>query len=307
VISWRYHLVSIVAVILAVALGVLAGATVVGDRFVDQLRARTEAAEARADAASAELARLRVFTNEAVQYLTAGALVDGTGVGPDVVLVTQDPVDVAMRDQLVQSLEAGGAHVVAQLTVTDKLTDPGEEPKLASLVGRPGLDPSELPAALAVKIGARLKGLSSQTGGEDLLDQLDPFVAVDSARDVDLHDVGGPSTVVVVFANDDGETAAVDPQSFLVPFTGELVKSPALEVAAGEGSTSELGFVSAVRDDGEMFPDGVLVTVDDVDEAIGRAAMVLGLANLLASPGDGGDYGVNGNGYLPPPPPGLAA
>lgn len=305
-ISWRYHLVSIVAVILAVALGVLAGATVVGDRFVDQLRARTEAAEARADAVSAELAGLRGFTNEAVEYLTAGALAGGTGTGPEVVLVTQDPVDGAMRDQVLQTLEAAGANVVAQLTATDKLTDPGEEARLASLVDRPGLDASELPAALAVKIGARLKGLSSQTGDGDLLDQLDPFVVVDPARDVNLQDVGGPSTVVVVFASDDGETA-VDPQSFLVPFTGELVKSPTVEVAAGEGSTSELGFVSAVRDDGEMFPDGVLVTVDDVDEAIGRAAMVLGLANLLASPGSGGDYGVNGNGYLPPPPPGLAA
>ncbi|HEY7401143.1 MAG TPA: copper transporter [Actinomycetota bacterium] len=305
-ISWRYHLVSIVAVILAVALGVLAGATVVGDRFVDQLRVQTENAQRRADAADAEAAKLRGFTNEAVQYLTAGALVGTTGVTPEVVLVTQDPVDGEMRDQVVQSLEAAGGHVVAQLTATSKLTDAGEEARLATLVGRPGLEASELPAALAVRIGARLKGLAPHGDGNDLLDELDPFVVVEPARDVDVHDVGGPSTIVVVFANDTGEPS-LDPAAFLVPFTGELVKSPTMDVAAGEGSVSELGFVAAVRDDGDLFPDGALVTVDDLDDAIGRAAMVLGLANLVETPGDGGDYGVNGDGYLPAPPSGLAA
>ncbi|HEV8564688.1 MAG TPA: copper transporter [Actinomycetota bacterium] len=305
-ISWRYHLVSIVAVILAVALGVLAGATVVGDRFVDQLRRQTDSAQQRADAFEAEAARLREFTTEAVQYLTAGKLVDESGLGTEVVLVTQEPVD-GMRDQVLQALEDAGANVVAQLTATTQLTDSDALGDLAALVDRPGLEPSALPAALAAKLGARLKGLSTQADGTDLLEELDPFVVVDPARDVDLRDVGGPSTVVVVFASAtvDPELdpqSFLDPRSFLVPFTGELAKAPTVAVAAGEGVSSELGFVAAVRDDGEAFPDGVIVTVDDLDEPIGRAALVLGLANLLASPGDGGDYGENGNGFLPPPP-----
>lgn len=301
-ISWRYHLVSIVAVILALALGVLAGATVIGDRFVDQLRNQTDSAQQRTDVAEAEAAQLREFVQEAVQYLTAGKLVEATGVGPEVVLVTQEPVDTAMRDQVLQSLEDAGADVVARLTATEKLTNPDAQADLAALVDRPGIDPSALPAALAAMLGARLKGLSTQTDGTDLLEEVDPFVVIDPARDVDLRDVGGPSTIVVVFANDAGDPV-LDPQSFLMPFTGELVTAPSINVAVGEGTASELGFVAAVREDGEVFPDGVLVTVDDLDEAIGRAALVLGLANLLASPGDGGDYGENGSGFLPPPPP----
>jgi hypothetical protein len=308
VISWRYHLVSIVAVILAVALGVLAGATVVGDRFVDQLRRQTDEAQQRADTFQAEAAQLRLFTTEAVQYLTADKLTGAVGAGVDVVLVTQEPVDTGMRDQVLQSLEAAGANVVARLTATKQLTAPDAQEDLAALVDRPGLQPSALPAALAVKLGARLKGLSTQTDGTDLLEQLDPFVVVDPARDVDLKDVGGPSTVVVVFASDGGDPVTLDPQSFLVPLTAELVKSPTIPVAAGEGVSSELGFVAAVRDDGETFSDGALVTVDDLDETIGRAALVLGIANLLAAPGDGGDYGENGTGFLPSPPDsGLAA
>ena len=37
-ISWRYHVVSIVAVILAFGLGILAGTSVVGDRFATDLQ-----------------------------------------------------------------------------------------------------------------------------------------------------------------------------------------------------------------------------------------------------------------------------
>jgi hypothetical protein len=307
VISWRYHLVSIVAVILALALGVLAGATVVGDRFVDQLQNQTDNLQQRADVAEEDAARLREFANQASLLLTAGALVGPTGVGVDVVLVTQEPVDDDLRNQVLQSLEAAGANVVAQLTATERLTDPASQEDLAALVDRPGLAPTALPSALAVKVGARLKGLSTQTDGTDLLEELDPFVVVDPARDVDLRDVGGPSTVVVVLANDTSDPPTLDPQVFLVPFAAELTKSPTNPVGAGEGSESTVGFVNAVRDDGDAFPDGILVTVDDLDEAIGRTALVLGLANLIAAPGSGGDYGDNGSGFLPPPPAELAA
>jgi hypothetical protein len=35
-----------------------------------------------------------------------------------------------------------------------------------------------------------------------------------------------------------------------------------------------------------------MVTVDNADQAPGRVALVYGLRDILASPGDGGDYGV---------------
>ena len=296
-ISWRYHLVSIVAVILAVALGVLAGATVVGDRFVRQLRAQTDAAQRRADEAEAEAGRLRTFMNSAIPYLTADTLV-----GESVVLVTQDPWDRAMRDQVLQSLEAAGADVVAQLTATAQLTNADAEADLADLVGRPSVAPADLPAALAGQVADRLTiGPSSRGDGTDLLERLGPFVQVDPGQGIDLAEVGGTGTMVVVFAGGTGDPV-LDPDAFLLPLTGELAKTPGLVMAAGEGLTSDFGFVSAVRDDGDAFPDGTIVTVDDLDQPFGRVALVLGLADLLASPEGGGDYGVNGSGGILPPP-----
>jgi hypothetical protein len=61
-------------------------------------------------------------------------------------------------------------------------------------------------------------------------------------------------------------------------------------VAAAESADSATPFVLLLRDDGHL--DGQMVTVDNADQVPGRAALVLGLRDLLSSPGSGGDYGI---------------
>jgi hypothetical protein len=69
-------------------------------------------------------------------------------------------------------------------------------------------------------------------------------------------------------------------------------------VAAGESLLSDYDYVSLVRSNGT---EGT-VTVDDLDQTMGGAALVLGLEELLAT-GNGGAYGVkDGAEPLPPPP-----
>jgi hypothetical protein len=72
-------------------------------------------------------------------------------------------------------------------------------------------------------------------------------------------------------------------------------------VVAAETLESEYPFVQLVRNNGSI--DGRLVTVDNADQVSGRIAIVLGLRNLLQSPGQGGDYGVKegASGLLPQP------
>ena len=69
-------------------------------------------------------------------------------------------------------------------------------------------------------------------------------------------------------------------------------------MAAGESLLTDYPYVSLVRADGI---DGT-VTVDDLDQSMGGAALVLGLEELLAT-GTGGAYGVkDGAEPLPPAP-----
>jgi len=292
VISWRYHLVSIVAVILAVALGVLAGATVVGDRFVRQLQVGTDRAERQAAIAEAEAERLRSAMDAAAAYLTGERLA-----GRNVVLVTQAPVDDAVLRQVRASLEQAGASVVALLTVNPRIGNPGGLSQLPTALGRS-------PTALATAVARRLAFGPATREGTDLFDRTTGFVDVEHPG-VDISDVGGTGTIVVVFAGGPSEPP-MSPDTFLLPLVRELATaSHVTPTAVGEGLGSAWGLVGDVRADGDAIPHGAIVTVDDMDQPEGGVALVLGLSNLVSAtgPDGGGDYGVDGaDGIIPPAP-----
>ncbi|HEY2965240.1 MAG TPA: copper transporter, partial [Actinomycetota bacterium] len=94
-----------------------------------------------------------------------------------------------------------------------------------------------------------------------------------------------------------GEEPTLPPEAFAVPLV-ERLAGLGVPVAAGESLLTDYPYVSLVRADGT---DGA-VTVDDLDQSMGGAALVLGLDDLLTS-GSGGAYGVkDGAEPLPPAP-----
>jgi hypothetical protein len=301
VISWRYHLVSIVAVILAVALGVLAGATVVGDRFVEQLQRNTANLEKVAEQRRIEADRLTAALVAAQGYLTQDKLA-----GRDVVLVTQDPVDEVALRELQDALERqAGARVVALLTVLPKIGDAGSKAQLAGVFGRSPDEPlGRLVGEFARAIAGRLQSGPAARGGTDLLDRVSGFLTVEHPR-VDVQDIGGSNTIVVVFAGGTSEPT-VPLSLFLLPFVQELAAAPHVApVAVGESLTSVWGLVGDVRSDTDHIPHGTIVTVDDLDQPYGGLALVMGLADLISTIDgvEGGDYGIHGaDGILPAAP-----
>jgi hypothetical protein len=75
--------------------------------------------------------------------------------------------------------------------------------------------------------------------------------------------------------------------------------------AAAVGPTEDqYAYVDAVRNASDV-PDCSLVTVDDIDLAIGGIALVMGLERFLEDPDPairpGGDYGVTGDAIVPGP------
>ena len=103
-----------------------------------------------------------------------------------------------------------------------------------------------------------------------------------------ISGIGGGGQAVVLLSGT-SRPPAVDPGLFMAPLAAALVEAQR-PVAAAETETTLAPFVTLLRDDGSL--DGRLVTVDDADNMAGRLALVLGLRDLLASPGKGGDYGV---------------
>ena len=112
-------------------------------------------------------------------------------------------------------------------------------------------------------------------------------------------ELGAPASGVVVVAGAHPQ-ASVDPALFLQPLVSAVVEAQR-PIAAAETMDVELSFVTLLRGDGQI--DGDLVTVDNVDSVPGRVALVLGLHQLILSPGSGGDYGVKdgASGLVPTP------
>lgn len=303
-ISFRYHIVSIVAVFLALAIGLLAGSAFVEPGLVQQLRTQTNNLRSevrdREDELSTirdEVAGLGAFVDSAVAYLTENRLL-----GTDVIVVTQTGVEDDVLAQARSALESAGARIVATVSATEQLAsdDPATQEQLAIMLGSPTAPAADLPSMAAEALAERLSP-SAVVIGTDLLEELlsAGFLAPVGAgpSQAALEEIGSDGQVVVVLSGGRGDDPALAPESFAVPLVERLAELE-VPVAAGESLLSDHPYVSVLRSDGG---DGT-VTVDDLDRTMGGAALVLGLEELLAT-GNGGAYGVkDGADPLPPPP-----
>jgi hypothetical protein len=306
VISFRQHVVTIVAVFLALALGLLAGSAFVQPRLVDELRSRvhqqlTQIDELR-DQVSERDDRLGIeaaFNDSALPHLTTGQLV-----GQQVVVIAQEGVEDAVVSRARQALNEAGATVVA-MTARDSLApqDAGSRQALADTLGVTDVAAEELPGQAAIQLADRL----ASDGRKDAPVEVDLLHELLSAgylaplgpgiSDASLGSIGGPGQIVVVLSGGSSDAPTMPPDAFAVPLVDRL-SSLGMPVAAGESAGTVLPFVTDLRDQGL---DGV-VTVDDLDESRGGAALVLGLRSMLDT-GDGGAYGVkDGAAPLPPMP-----
>jgi Copper transport outer membrane protein, MctB len=292
-ISFRYHVVSIVAVFLALALGVVVGTTVVNQGIIEDLRNRTDAAATNAENLRKEVDDLRnqLETDQAFENRVVPALVDGQLAGSQVTLVTQSDVDPAEVEGVRRVLEESGVTLTGEVVVTNRmsLTEARWRSDLAGAMGTvdSGI-PEQLAQEAAVALAARLADGPSSVD-PDLLNSLSSagFIVITGGAS-GAAGVGGPEQSVVLLAGNDRDST-LDPGLFLVPLATALVGASRV-VAAAETQDSFDPFVQLLRADGQL--DGRMVTVDNADQAPGRVALVYGLRDLLASPGNGGNYGV---------------
>jgi hypothetical protein len=291
VISWRYHVVSLVAVVLAFGLGVLAGTLVVGDDLVKQLQENTNEAQRERDAAEELADRYVAFAQGLRPTLRDDALL-----GEEAVVVVMEGVSGPLQ-RTVQELGDAGVEVLATLELTRGLAEPEEDASvLEAILDLPGADPEDLrrgvTGALALRLAA---GVLPED--DDVLGQLleEGFVTAD--RDLEsatLLGIGGPGQLVVVVAGGTDPQGLPAPDALLVPLAARLAELEVPTTAVGP-TDDPYGFVAAIRESPEI-PDCALVTVDDLDlEGIGGITMVSGIERFLTADDPtfrpGGDYG----------------
>jgi hypothetical protein len=300
-ISWRYHVVSIVAVVLAFGLGILAGTSVIGEGFAITLQKNYDEAIGQRDDALARVALYERFAEALQPTLRADALI-----GEEAVVVTSEGVERPAR-QAAEALTASGVEVLATLQLTRRLAEPELEDNAAALQGILGLSasgPDVLSTGVAEALAERL-AVGSIAAQDDVLGALLAGGFVTADRDLEaaaLLGIGGAGQLVVIAAGGPRPTRSPAPEAILVPFTERLVRLDAPTVAVGP-TEDGYGFVAAVRD-ANGISDCSMVTVDDID-LVGIGGITLAMAiDRLRDDADptvrpGGDYGIRGDSIVP--------
>lgn len=293
-ISFRFHLVSLVAVFLALGLGVLTGTTVLNKGIVERLEANTANLSANLGRIREEVEDLRTavdignrFGSEVMPSLVGGRLS-----GSEVIVITQEGADDEGLGGVQDALEAGGASVEAVFSVADRMALPeeGDRRALEELVAAPADMPRE---DLLAEAAQRLAdGISVRAVEPDvltlLLDQGFMLNRGPSFDEEDARRLADPGQIVAVVAGTEGRPV-LRPDLFLVPVVERLAENGA-NVAAFEAQDAdpEFSFVGAVR---ENDAADLVVTQDNVDQIYGEIGLVLAIEDLVQQ-GRAGHYGV---------------
>ena len=295
-VSFRFHLVSLIGIFLALGIGIAVGATVVDQATVDYLEQQVREVGDRADRTNAENDRLnnelgtwQKFADEAGDELVEGRLR-----GVDVVVVAVQGVDRQPVERLRQSIVSAGARLHGTVWFTSKLRldQPASVNKLSELlVVSPG--PADLVRRSLIDRLATQWATGATTPLRGLEQEGFVELEVPAGTEVDIATL--PATVRFVVVS--GGKAEVPDEQLALPLASSLARQAPLRVLAAEAETPATGntpsaravFVGVLRTDGDVAAR--LSTVDNLESYRGRIAAVLALADLGAE-GKVGHFGV---------------
>ena len=297
-VNFRFHLVSLTAVFLALAAGITIGAGVVDRATVDQIErqlrdvdARREATNSENDRLNADLGRWNAYAEELGNRPLQGRLAGNT-----VLFAATRGVDEGMVEALSNAVSEAGGTVDGTIWFTGKwrLDNDNDVRDLAAILDvAPTTRPVDLRAAAVSEVG----GAWTRGDSGPLVTALAEagFLEFDEGP-VPVAPLGElprqGSTFVVV----SGDGADVEPADLAHPLVSRLAQSDLKLLVAQPLRTSTAAttapepppeFVAGVRADGAL--SSRVSTVDNVDDLRGRAAAVLALAELHS--GRTGHYG----------------
>src|SRR5262249_28492177 len=121
-ISFRFHIVSLIAVFLALGLGILVGSTVVDQVIVDRLDTEIKSVRHDSDQKASDNNKLRDENSQLQDFLkkSASYAVDGRLSTEPVAIVADKGVDSGATKNLLASLRAAGAEVPAIVWLDDR-------------------------------------------------------------------------------------------------------------------------------------------------------------------------------------------
>ena len=293
-INLRYHIVSLVAVFLALALGIVVGSTVLNEGTVAVQRAISNEVRGQSQLNREENVRLKSQLANSERFAAAvlPSLLREKLKNQAVVLVDTDRVDDATRTKVTDAMQAAGADVDGRITfATDRLALAGERDRtaLAKVLGEQdgqAGDPDALRANLVGQLADRLTVSSrlpqdGQARPGDVLTGLQDggFLAdLPLKRPFRSGEVVFPRQGTLFVLVGPTEQTALAPASFLIPLAGRLSGRGDVVVAV-EKADGPASWLTTLREDGDVTDK--VSSVDGVDRPPGQFALVEALQRRL--------------------------
>ncbi len=298
----RHHAISLAAVFLALAVGVVLGSGLLSDSLLSGLRAEKRDLYGQIDALhdqenvlSEKLSTANDFDAQMTPRMVRGELADKTVV----IFRSPDAYDDDVEAVTKTVAQAGGA-VTGTVSLTEQFVDGNSAEKLRSVVAS-----AIVPAG--AQLSTKLVDQGSQAGdllGIALLTNRDPAVLPvdDNQREtvlaalretgfVTYRDarIGAANAAMVITGGPLGDDAG-NRGSSVARFAAALAPHGSATVLAGrDGCASGTAAVAVARADTALA--GAISTVDDIGTASGRITAIMAAASLING-GQPGRYGI---------------
>jgi hypothetical protein len=319
VIDFRYHLVSIVAVFLALAIGIVLGSTELQGSTLSVLRSSSDSLKSQLSAVSAQRDAWEQQANASDTFLQTAEpkLLAGLLSGQKVVLVTEPGAPSAVVDGIEKA--AGPGYAGATLTGTVAL-----QPKFNDLSGATQASLSAINTDLASTDGTGLAPAADQQTvyqqeaaqliASAILDQAGGTAGLTAsqaqgllgayAKSGYLTTAGTPwdrATLAVIVVPQAAPASAGDPANqVLLAVAGQFAAGSAATLVAGPAvsSASSASAISVLR--GSSVSSQVS-SVDNADSRLGQVSVIWALADQLAGEKPN-SYGISGASAVSPVP-----
>lgn len=302
-INFRYHVVSLTAVFMALAIGLVLGTTALNGAIADQLRDQVTGLGQQNQEYRDRINHLEddVASREAFATAIAPALLDNRLVG-DRVLLLSTPSGNEYVDEVADMLTTADAAIAGRIEIKDKFTDPAFNDELLDLAH------TSLPASVTGTLPTNTDGVEASAAllAAVLLDHT-PAVAMEDTQKVlaayksegyltIAKDVTSTAEVAVLIAGPPvTDKEAPRKNLAVVTLVDQFDRAGAVVVAASSDAGTG-NVVAELRGDPRLKAN--VSTVDNVSTPQGRLVTALAVVNQIA--GRPGHYGIGAGATLLP-------
>lgn len=286
-IDFKYHVVSLISVFLAIALGIIIGTTALNGGIVSNLQSNVKSLGAEKRDLEDRVTQLDQALNSNSEFDDAIAPVLVADVLADqnfIVITVGDSVTTDLRDPIIQTLQASGATNTGAISLTDAYANPDHADELLKFAS------SDLPAGVTLPesnnagqvVGALLAAMLVEPAGEENVGQ--PAAAITTVLSglgslgvlkLDSTDIQPAQNFVLITSGEPGSDASAR-NATILSLAAALDKAGAAVVIAGDAaSAGDNGLIAAGREDAAIASS--ISTIDNADRASGRINVVWAL------------------------------